>query len=168
MLGAMAKSDPYRRNNAVAAAHLQMNGFAGARTADWGGNTQGVEVPLETGHTLQVGQSPDGPNGEWHIAIRRSGEADTGDNLRLGELPAGVSRRLDGPVGVTHRGVPLGGADDSYTASVVSHPANIHQHVKNFLKHPQVQRAIAEDARAMRQRRPPSAGPRSGYLGGQF
>jgi hypothetical protein len=151
------RSDAYRRNNAVATAHLQMAGHASARTEGWGGGTEGVVVPLETGHQLEVGQHPDIRDGSWHMRVVRHPD-DPGyeqEGLHLGRTQM---NRVPSP-GPENRQP----RDDEFNAAVTSHPRDLPGHVDAFLKHPQVRAALRNDMEKMKTER-----KMPGPLGDQF
>lgn len=151
----MSRSDPYHRNNAKAAVELQSAGHRSVHTEGWGGGTEGVVLPLETGHRLEIGQHPDARDGSWNMRIVRHPDDPhyEQDGLKLGETAGPrVPSRSTKPV-----------YDDHYSSTVVAHPRELPQHVDAFLQHPQVQNALKVDVAKMRTERK-APGP----LGPQF
>ncbi len=131
------RSSPYKRNNAKAAVELRSAGHSGVHTEGWGGGTEGVVLPLETGHRLEIGQQPDTRDGTWGMRIVRHPN-DPGyeqEGIKLG-APQGprVPSRGKSPYG-----------DDHYNSTVVAHPRELPAHVDAFLAHPQVRQALQAD-----------------------
>lgn len=157
---ATRRSDPYYRNNAVAAAHLQMAGHTGARTEGWGGGTEGIVVPHPTSphHQIEVGQSPDERGGGWNLRVMRhpdDPEYDQG-GLNLGKAQINRVVGAPQPEKKMYR-------DDHYSSTVQAHPRDLPRVVDDFVNHPHVRAAVQRDVNAIQTRR-----PSGGHLGPQF
>lgn len=160
MMWPMGRSDPYRRNNAKAAVELHSAGHRGAHTEGWGGNTEGVVLPLETGHRLEIGQSPDHRDGTWGMRIVRHPN-DPGYQQEGIELGAPKGPR------VPSRGREPSYGDDHYNSTVVAHPRELPAHVDAFLRHPQVVGALQHDVAKLKAERA-ARGEHRRPLGEQF
>lgn len=155
------RSDPYYRNNAKAAVELHSAGHRSARTEDWAGGTEGVVVPLETGHQVEIGQSPDHRDGTWNMRVLRHPD-DPGysqDGIKLGDPGRGarIPSRSKEPV-----------YDDHYSSTVVAHPRELPGHVAAFVNHPQVRKAIGDDMAKMKAERATRGGNPRPLSGDQF
>lgn len=159
MIWAMSgrRSDPYYRNNAVAAAHLQMAGFTGARAESWGGGTEGIVVPHPDSphHNIEIGQHPDYRNAGWQFRVTRDPE-DPGYQQEGIPLGRTQMKRLvsPGPEKKQDR-------DDEYNSTVHAHPRQLPEKLKDFVEHPQVRNAVKADVERIKTERK-MPGPLSG------
>lgn len=156
----MGRSDPYYRNNALGAAHLQMAGYTGARTEGWGGGTEGIVVPHPDSphHQIEIGQQPDYRGEGWQFRVMRHPE-DPGydqEGVKLGRSQIHRLTQHSGPEKKMQR-------DDEFNSVVHAHPRELPRHVEDFVKHPQVRAAVQRDRNAIETR-----GHGGNTLGPQF
>lgn len=146
--------DPHHRLAAQAAKHLRQNGFSGSRDEDWAGGHRGVQVPLEGGHTLELGPPQEGdPNWQARIVRPYDDPHYEQEGLKLG-APNGPRLPHAQPTSSRYLGVAsMGHGDDHYNTAFLAHPRDVPARVTELLGHPQVVNALKADHAKMRAER---------------